>query len=305
MEDRLYHHDEIDFIGASLEKFQYPKILLMVTPAYFDVVDVRNAYMEDNIGKIHYDTAWDEWNTLHALYHRLILKGCLHEVKVMDGQPGLVDMVFAANQSLPWINRKGDKVVILSRMRNANRQLEVPFFQSFYDSLGYVQLDWPESILLEGNGDIIAHPGRRLIWAGYGHRSSFEAAALLPSKLETPVIPLKLISEKFYHLDTCFMPLDDHSVLICPSAFDDNSLKAIAGVFEEVIFIPESEAETTFALNGLVLQDSDGVKHVIIQEGAAATISALKEKKCEVHEVNTDEFMKSGGSVFCMKMMLY
>lgn len=305
MEDRLYHHDEIDFTGASLEKFPFPRILLMVTPAYFDVVDVRNAYMKDNIGKIDHAAAWDEWNALHALYHRLILEGCLQDVKVMDGQPGLVDMVFAANQSLPWINRKGEKVVILSRMRNANRQSEVSFFQSIYKSLGYVMLDWPESVLLEGNGDIIGHPGRRLIWAGYGHRSSFEAAALLPEKLETPVIPLKLISEKFYHLDTCFMPLDENTVLLCPSAFDDNSLKAVASVFDELIFIPEEEAESTFALNGLALPHPDGVKHVVIQKGAAATISALKERNCVVHEVNTDEFMKSGGCVFCMKMMLY
>ena len=305
MEDKLYHHREIDFDCFALEDFPIPKLLLMVTPAYFDVVDVRNAYMEDNIGKVDKEVAWNEWNALHALYHRTILHGCLEEVKVLDGQPGLVDMVFAANQSLPWINRKGEKVVVLSRMRNANRQSEVPFFKSFYHSLGYVILPWPESILLEGNGDIIAHPGKRLLWAGYGHRSSFEAAALLPELLETPVVPLHLISEKFYHLDTCFMPLDEQTVLLCPSAFDDNSLQAISSVFKEVIFIPESEAETTFALNGLVLQDASGVKHVVIQKGAIETVSALRKKKSVVHEVETGEFMKSGGSVFCMKMMLY
>ncbi len=41
------------------------------------------------------------------------------------------------------------------------------------------------------------------------------------------VIPLKLIDEKFYHLDTCFYPLLDDTVMYYPEAFNSDSLQII------------------------------------------------------------------------------
>jgi N-dimethylarginine dimethylaminohydrolase len=305
MQTRLYHHQEIEFTTDDLQDFPFPNNILLVTPDFFDVVDMRNPYMEGHIGDIDKDRAWQQWNALYAVYLQLKERGWLADVQIVNGQPGLVDMVFAANQSLPWLLPDGQKVVILSRMCNDNRQKEVAFFRPFYEKIGYKELIWPDKVLLEGNGDIIPHPGKRLLWAGYGHRSSMEAAALLPGLLQTPVIPLHLISEHFYHLDTCFLPVDASTVLLCEAAFDAHSLDAIRKVFSNVIAISEEEAISSFALNALVIHHSEKGKVAIIQKGAIQTIQALENAGCEVIEVETGEFMKSGGSVFCMKMMYW
>jgi len=94
--------------------------------------------------------------------------------------------------------------------------------------------------------------------------------------------------------------------LICREAFKPVDLKKIAHFFKKVIEIPFSEAKTSFALNAhCIINDKTGERRAIIQKGAFETIKALKEAGFEVIEIDTSEFMKSGGSVFCMKMMYY
>ncbi|MFN3940306.1 MAG: hypothetical protein ACK4IY_06945 [Chitinophagales bacterium] len=43
----------------------------------------------------------------------------------------------------------------------------------------------------------------------------------------------------------------------------------------------------------------------IIQRGNPVTLNLLQQCAAHVVEVDTSEFIKSGGSVFCMKMMVY
>jgi len=304
MQARCFPASEVDFRFADLDRMSPPDKILMVTPTYFDVIDVKNAYMEGQMGNINQAVARQQWGALHSIYLQLEKEGVLSEVAIMEGAPDLVDMVFSANQSLPWVLPSGQKIVVLSNMRYEGRKAEVQYFRPFYEERGYFIKQLPEEILLEGNGDFIPHPGRRLIWAGYGHRSNLEAAVQLAEMLQTPIIPLKLVSEYFYHLDTCFVPIDEKTVMLCSSAFDEESLSAIRQVFEIVIEILEEEAVSTFSLNALVLE-GPASKHAILQKGSVETIEALKAAGCQIHETETDEFMKSGGSVFCMKMLYF
>jgi N-dimethylarginine dimethylaminohydrolase len=304
MHARCYPAAEVNFRFTDLLSMPSPDKMLMVTPTYFDVIDVKNAYMEGQQGMVDKDLARQQWDDLYLIYKQLESEGVLSEVAVIEGAPNLVDMVFSANQSLPWLLPDGHKIVVMSNMRFKGRKAEVQYFIPFYKQRGYQIRRLPEHILLEGNGDFIAHPGRRLLWAGHGHRSNLEAAELLAELLETPIIPLKLISEYFYHLDTCFVPIDEKIVMLCASAFDADSLRAIHQVFETVIDIPEEEAVSTFSLNALVLYGSNS-RHAILQKGSVETIKALKATSCEIHETDTSEFMKSGGSVFCMKMLFF
>jgi N-dimethylarginine dimethylaminohydrolase len=304
MHARCYPATEVNFRFADLLSMPSPDRMLVVTPTYFDVIDVKNAYMEGQQGMVDKDLARQQWDDLYLIYKQLESEGVLSEVAVIEGAPNLVDMVFSANQSLPWLLPDGHKVVVMSNMRFEGRKAEVQYFIPFYQQRGYQIKRLPEHILLEGNGDFIAHPGRRLLWAGHGHRSNLEAAELLAELLETPIIPLKLISEYFYHLDTCFVPIDEKTVMLCASAFDEESLRAIHQVFETVIDIPEEEAVSTFSLNALVLHGPNS-RHAILQKGSIETIRALVSAGCELHETDTSEFMKSGGSVFCMKMLFF
>ena len=46
-------------------------------------------------------------------------------------------------------------------------------------------------------------------------------------------------------------------------------------------------------------------RFVVLQKGANEVNEKLRAAKFEVIEVETGEFMKSGGSVYCMKMNVF
>jgi N-dimethylarginine dimethylaminohydrolase len=304
MDARCFLPGDVNFTFEELSPMQRPRNILLLTPDYFDVEEVINPYMEGHVGAVDKALARKQWDALYAIYRQLQIRGIIQEISVLEGRPKLPDMVFCANQSLPWLLLHEEKVVVMSRMKHLVRRGEVQYFRDFYLMQGYKVLEVPDYLFLEGNGDVIPHPGRRLLWAGYGHRSDFNIATYLSAQLQTPVIPLQLVGTYFYHLDTCFLPLDEQTVMLCPSAFDEESLLAIQKVFSRMIPIPEEEAVTTFALNALVLKGPLS-GHAVIQKGAKLTIQSLLDLGMEVHEVDTSEFMKSGGSVFCMKMLYY
>lgn len=280
-----------------------PRNVLMVTPDYFDVVDVKNVYMEAQAGKINRERAFRQWEALHQIYLSLQKRGFLDEVSVIQGAEGLEDMVFCANQTFPFTNGGNEKVCFLSQMCHDSRKKEVPFLARFFQDKGYQILESEGKIsLFEGMGDAIPHPHRRLIYGGYGHRTAPQAYDILSAELQTPIIGLELISDNFYHLDTCFVPLDETSVMLCPQAFSLSSLRLIEKMFPKVIRISSMEAISTFALNAHVLPQC---RVAVLQYGTIETRQALLEAGFEVIETDTSEFMKSGGSVFCMKMMYY
>src|SRR5206468_273344 len=67
-----------------------------------------------------------------------------------------------------------------------------------------------------------------LLWGGYGVRTSLQADRHLAEMLDVEVVPLRLVDERFYHLDTCFCPLPEGRVFYYPDAFDRESLERIA-----------------------------------------------------------------------------
>jgi N-dimethylarginine dimethylaminohydrolase len=219
---------------------------------------------------------------------------------------GCEDMVFAANQSFPWVNDKGEKVVIMSKMKHASRQGEVKYFEELFVKLGYKILKLSRTKLFEGMGDTIPHPGKKLLYGGFGHRTDPEAYLEISGLLNVIIIPLELKDERFYHLDTCFLPFDEDTVMICREAFTLEGIKIIEQFFKKVIYIPMDEASTTFALNAHIISDKNNNRNIaLIQKGNNYTVKYLKENQAEVVEVDTSEYIKSGGSVFCMKMMVY
>jgi N-dimethylarginine dimethylaminohydrolase len=262
--------------------------------------------MKNQEGRINKTLANEQWLALKQTYELLVKKGILREVLVIEGAPGCEDMVFAANQSFPWVTPAGQYMVVMSKMYHESRRREVPFFESYYQNLGYEILYLKHTSFFEGMGDTIVHPGKRLLYGGYGHRSTLNAYGELSQLLQVPVITLELPDNRFYHLDTCFVPLDHETVMLCKEAFTEKGLESLRKIFKNIIEIPVEEAENNFSLNAHVLSGKHSeTKTAIIQKGSPLTISAIKKHGFDVVEVDTSEFMKSGGSVFCMKMMIY
>lgn len=276
-----------------------PQALLMCEPTYFDVVDAKNPFMVGSIGACDRALAKRQWSDLRAAVEKLGYK-----VNTMPGVEGLEDMVFAANQVLPGMRVDGTRYVVLANMVHASRRREVPYFTEWFARQGYdvlrISENQDEGPRFEGQGDAIWHPGKQLLWGAYGHRSQRAAYEPIAKLTGADVLLLELVHDRLYHLDTALCPLSPDTALIAPDAFNAEGLELIRTVFKNVIEIPADESTGNFAGNALPLG-----KHVVLQRGSKRTCELLRGAGYTPVEVDTSEFMKSGGSVFCMKMMVY
>ena len=282
----------------ALPAIPLPNRVLLTTPEYFRVAYVINPHMEGNVGSVDADEARREWERLRDAYREAGI-----DVTTLEGAPDLPDMVFCANQSLPYQTPGGERGVVISRMHALQRKPEVDHYAAFFAEQGYevqhLDPDLPGDF--EGMGDAIWHPGRYLLWGGHGYRTDLEVYERFSSALGFPVCALRLTDPDFYHLDTCFCPLDEQTALIYPDAFDEDGLGLIRAFFPRVIEAPEDEARGLFACNA---HSPDG-EHVFIQRGCTETVAQLRDAGYTPVEVETGEFLKSGGSVFCMKLMYW
>ncbi len=75
----------------------------------------------------------------------------------------------------------------------------------------------------------------------------------------------------------------------------------IEAYFKNIIFADENENLKYFVCN---CHCPDG-KNVIVQKGSTKFKEDIKKTGFNLIEIETGEFIKSGGSVFCMKLMFY
>lgn len=297
MKTVITHSDQLNFKLDDVKSMPLPDRALMVSPDFFDVRYVINPHMEGNIGAVDKKKAQTQWEQIKSVFNGIGLP-----VTVIPGVEGFPDMVFCANQSLPYIDSGMRKHVLMSIMHSEHRRGEVPYMEQWYRINGYKIHYLPDSVPdFEGMGDAIWHSGKSLLWGGYGYRSSPDAYAYISETFEVPVITVELTHPSFYHLDTCFSSIDAETALIYPPAFTSEGLALIRKLIPNVLEAPSREAEELFACNATC---PDG-KNVLIQKGCPATNSQLKKAGFAVHEVETGEYLKSGGSVFCMKMLAW
>jgi N-dimethylarginine dimethylaminohydrolase len=302
--NKILNLKDIDFELTDIPSRPEPMNVLTCEPKYFRIVDVKNPYMEKNVGLSNTKEAIKQWNAIKNIYKKWVEEGILDEYSELEPVEGLEDMVFTANHGIPWVLKNGEKIFVPSNMKYESRKKEIPYAIKFFESKGYRIAKISEGKIFEGNGDLIAHPTKRLVYVGYGQRTSMDSLEEIAQLLETPVIPLKLINPHFYHLDTCFHPLNVKTVMICPEAFDFESFQLIKKIFPKVIRISTEENKTFFALNSVTFH-RQFKKVAMIHYGSTNAYRLLLEEAYHVEEVDTSEFIKSGGSIFCMKLMYY
>lgn len=260
---------------------------LMCAPDHYDVDYVINPWMEGNIHKSSRDRAVEQWQ---KLYH--ILKQ--HAVvDLVTPQVGWPDMVFTANAGLVL----GENVV-LSRFLHKERQGEEPFFQNWFEENGYTVHVLPKDLPFEGAGDALLDREGRWLWAGYGFRSELDSHPYLAKWLDIEVLSLRLIDERFYHLDTCFCPLANGYLLYYPGAFDaySNRLIQMRVAPEKRIAIAEADA-VNFACNAV------NVDSIVIMNKASDALKArLASVGFRVIETPLTEFLKAGGAAKCLTL---
>ncbi len=269
--------------------------VLFADPAFFQVEYEINPHMAGNAGAVDPDRARAQWSRVVEVYRRLG-----YRCEVLPARPGLPDLCFVANQSFPVSTRGEPDAVVLSRMHAPQRQPEVEVLAGWYRARGWRILGADCATAFESAGDALWHPGRRLIYGGHGFRTRPEAYDERAGLFGAPVLRLELVDPRFYHLDTCLSPLDEHTALFVPAAFTDAGRAALAAAFDRLLPCPEDEAEAFLAANG---HCPDG-RHFIVDAGATGTMAAVRRAGFEPIGVDTSEFRKSGGSVQCLKLML-
>lgn len=278
--------------------------LAFVDPRYFRINSALNPHMLDESGQlktIDPDKARLQWQALVDTYRQLGFK-----THILEAKHDCPDMVFCANQSLPTLSRDGQAGILLSHMASDSRHLEVASIGRQLADLGYrlEQLGIPrqKSTTFEGTGDALWVPGRRLLLGGYGFRTHRDVYRLISEQLDVSIVTLSLPNPRFYHLDTCLSILDERTALACRDGFTDEGWQSLEKIFDQVLEVPLKEADSPgFAANA---HCPDG-HHVILQKGNEQTQRLLKAAGYEPLPVDTTEFIKSGGSVFCMKLALF
>ncbi len=152
-----------------------------------------------------------------------------------------------------------DGVVAISSFFHAERQGEEPHFRHWFREAGYRIVDLPRATPFEGEGDALFSADGSRLWAGYGTRTLRESHRALEQVWEgVEVVGLRLMDPRFYHLDTCFAPLEDGSLLYYPAAFDEASLRKIEEFYSPEMRIAVSEEDAlAFACNAVNLGHDD------------------------------------------------
>ena len=267
-----------------------PTTFLMCPPRYFDVNYVINPWMQGHWHNICQPLAEQQWTDF---YNRL---KSLADVHCLEPAPHLPDLVFTANAGLVQ-----GRLCVLSHFRHPERQREEPIFKHWFTTHGFDVLELPNTIYFEGAGDALFQPGENILWMGYGIRSDKKASDYLKTHFHTEVIPLRLIHDSFYHLDTCFCPLSSGWIMYYPEAFDALSQAAIAAhVPQEKRLIVTREDALQFVCNAVLVPP----RYLFMTAASPALQRSLQEQGYEVIVQPVDEFKKAGGANKCLTLEL-
>jgi ornithine--oxo-acid transaminase len=261
----------------------------MCPPTLYDVNYVINPWMAGNVHASSNARAVEQWQHLYKAVSNIA------NVELVEPQPGSPDMVFTANAGL-----ERDGTVVVSSFFHPERQGEEPHFRRWFREAGYTIVDIPPATPFEGEGDALFSADGTLLWVGYGPRTVSSSHNALRKVWNIEVTSLHLIDPRFYHLDTCFAPLEDGYIMYFPEAFDQPSIAKIEAFYspEKRIIVGEADA-VCFACNAI------NVDHTIILNQISRELSTqLESRGFNVVQIALSEFLKAGGAAKCLVMKL-
>jgi N-dimethylarginine dimethylaminohydrolase len=131
-------------------------------------------------------------------------------------------------------------------------------------------------------------------------RSDLAGRAYLEQLVAVEVQPLRLRDPNFYHLDTCFCPLERGYLLYYPPAFDEASNRAIeARVLRDRRVAVSDEDALHFACNAVNIGSC-----VILNRASPQLVARLNEWGFEVITTALTEFIRAGGAAKCLSLRL-
>ena len=256
-----------------------PRRYLMCAPEHFEVSYAINPWM-DPTGVVDRARALTQWGALRQAYLDLG-----HEVELIRPEPGLPDMVFAANGGLVVEGR-----ALGARFAYAERQPEGPAYLAWLAEAG-LKGAVDAVHVNEGEGDFLVVGG--VILAGTGFRTDPGAHAEVQELFGLPVISLTLVDPRYYHLDTALAVLDDSNVAYYPGAFSEGSREVLRRLFPDAV-LASAEDASVLGLNAV----SDG-RNVVLASAAVELAATLRDRGYTPIGIDLSELLKAGGGAKC------
>ena len=256
----------------------------MTAPTHFTVEYAINPWMDTSTA-VDPGVATAQWENLRQTYLSLG-----HTVDLVTPEPGLPDMVYAANGGLIV----GDTAIV-AHFKFAERDGESAAYAGWMTAAGYTPRYTKH--INEGQGDFLVVGS--MILAGTGFRTDEAAHAEIAELTGMPVVTLHLTDPRFYHLDTALAVLDDATIAYYPPAFTDASRATLTSLFPAAIEVATADAYV-LGLNVV----SDG-KHVVLPAAATGFAEQLVRHGFEPVGVDLSELLKGGGSVKCCTLEVH
>jgi N-dimethylarginine dimethylaminohydrolase len=263
------------------------KKVLLCPPTCFDIEYEINPWMNMQ-NKVDQTRVQQEFQALRSVYEFLGV-----EMLEIPQERGLPDMVYAANFGFP-IQQK----FIVANFKYDERKKESHHSSEFFKRLGWDVVTLPDEIMWEGQGDLLTVGGK--YYLGWGKRSDFASLEHLKKLLGDQVIDFELVNPYYYHLDTCFLPLNEETVAINPQSFTWEGLEKIYAAFPHVISVKKADNDL-IACNAVVVD-----KEIVIAEGISQELKeSFAKHGYSTHEVPMNEFRKGGGSIKCLTLEIH
>ncbi len=261
----------------------------MCPPTKFGVTYDINPWMTHNVG-VQTPEAARQWDRLVEILQ------CAGDVTIelVDAPSGVPDMVFTANAALV-----SGGLAIVSSFRHPQRRREQNAYRSWLAKAGFATT-YLQQTFFEGAGDALFDRVRPILYAGYGWRSERTAATQICEMLGIRTVPLLLVDERFYHLDTALCALRSGHVMAFMDAFSPHAQTLLRRAIEPEYLIEVSVTDAlNFACNAVEIGDA------IVLHAASPNLRArLHDAGYRIFATDLSDFHKAGGSAKCLTLRL-
>lgn len=273
---------------ASTPHFTRPTFL-MCPPQWYGVDYAINPWMASNLHRSSRDLAFSQWKAFYLALQKVA------DVRLLHPEPGCPDMTFLAHGAAVHHG-----VAALASFHHGQRRAETQHLRRWLEQHGFILWNTPRETAFEGEGDALFNDTGKELWAAHGVRTCRSSHRHVADAWHVPVHSLHLVDPRFYHLDTCFAPLNRGHLLYFPGAFDDASLATIEKAYPEKKRIAVSETDAThLACSSLSVGDT-----IFTGEISQALQAKLGSHGFHVERLALSEFLKGGGGAKSLALRL-
>jgi N-dimethylarginine dimethylaminohydrolase len=274
--------------SAGLTHFNKPTFL-MCSPEWYGVDYVINPWMAGNLNRSSREASFGQWKRLHSELREVA------DVRLLHPRKGAPDMTFVAHGALINLG-----VAAVSRFAHTQRECEENPLRLWLEDAGFVIWETPRETPFEGEGDAMFDPFSGHLWLAHGPRTCQYSHSHVATAWHSEATSLRLLDPRFYHLDTCFAPLNGGHLLYYPGAFDADSLRKIEEKYPPRMRLTVDESEAAhFGCNVLNVG-----RTVLMHQYNGTVARRLRSAGYRVVELPLDEFLKGGGSAKSLALRL-